>query len=287
MTRRFHAALVLIFLALLHWGCGPGATGPEFEEFLIVSGYLMVGHGIDSLFVSRNISVYEIYTDEKAAVTADSVCIDTEGKSWRLEEYAGRKGVYHLPADSLIVTPGKTYGLRVYAGAHFVRASTLAPDSISIISLSTDTTTFPYPNPLLGQPVTISWTASDSAAGYDISVIARTHRQLVEIGFEDLIQQALAMNDFDTLGTFPPVRDIPVGLSTTSLTIFWDSFYYYGDYTIKVYAVDANFWELAASGVMYQGQSSEYDQPVYTMEGGYGIFAAVSVDSAHVHILKQ
>jgi len=280
--------IVLVVLAgILFWQCEAMITDPEIETVYIVNGYLYTGGSIDSVFVARNTDVLQPYTFDAAAVTADSVIIIANGHRFRLVEYAFRKGAYFLPADSHLVTPGFTYGLRIYIGSHRISAETLAPDTVVITDQTTDTTYFPYPNPFRATSVRVSWSPADFAAGYDISVICRTPRQLVDIGFEHLIEQMLEANDYDTLGVFPPVRDFPVADTETESEIFWDSFYYYGDYTIKVYAVDDNLWDLAGSNVVYQGQDSEYEQPAYNMEGAYGIFAAVSVDSTHVHILKQ
>ena len=286
MVKSLVYSLFILLAGLLFWQCQATIADPEIETVYIVNAYLYTGRSIDSVFISRNTDVMQPYTYEGAAVTADSVIIIANGHRFRLEEHHSRRGAYYLPADSHLVTPGFTYGLRVHIGSHLVSAETVAPDTVAITDQTVDTTYFPYPNPFRAKTIRVSWAPADFAAGYDISVICRTPRQLVDIGFEHLIAQLLEQNDYDTLGTFPPVRDFPVADTETSSEIFWDSFYYYGDYTIKVYAVDNNLWDLASSNIVYQGQDSEYEQPAYNIEGGYGLFAALSVDSTHVHILK-
>lgn len=277
----------LCLCVLLVAYCTRTPTEPIFEQDIIVNAYLIVGHGIDSVFIGKSLPIQEAYSEAEAAISTVEISITVDGHAYDLTEYDDRSGAYFLPEDSLIVTPGKTYHLEVIADGRRVRASTTAPGQVRIQSLNTDTSYYPYPEPEKATRFEITWNPVDLAAAYEVSIISKTPVELVDFGMDQLVEHRLEAFDYDTLKAFWPTTDFPVGKNETSIEIPWFVFGYYGAYTLKLYAIDDNLWDLAASGVVYAPQSSEYEQPVYNVEGGIGIFSAVSVDSVHIHVKKQ
>jgi hypothetical protein len=277
----------IILLALNLNTCSKKPTSPELKEEIIINGYLYVGSGVDTVYINKSLNIESPYSNEASAVSSDSVFITVENKTFRLLEYEDKPGAYYLPSDSLIILPGKTYFFKALIGNKIVRASTLAPEQIHINSINTDTSYYPFPNPTKSTQFKISWNKSEYAAGYQIAVISKPPYNLVDFGMEKLVEERLKTVDYDTLKAFPTVTDFPVNIFETSIDLMWIAFCYYGDYTIKVYAADQNLWDLSTSAVVYVNQSSEYEQPTYHIDGGYGIFAAVSVDSVHVFVKKQ
>jgi hypothetical protein len=280
----FISAILLIALCLTT--CSKEPTSPELKEEIIINGYLYVGSGVDTVYISKSLNIESPYSNEASAVSSDSVFITVGNKTFRLLEYEDKPGVYYLPSDSLIILPGKTYHFKAQIGKRTVSASTLAPEKIHINSINRDTSYYPYPDPTKSDQFKISWEKSELAAGYQIVVISKPPYNLVDFGMEKLVEERLKTVDYDTLKAFPTVNGFPVSLFETSIDLMWIAFCYYGDYTIKVYAADQNLWDLSTSAVVYVNQSSEYEQPTYHINGGYGIFAAVSVDSVHVFVKK-
>ena len=279
--------IALLFTSFLLTTCSKEPTSPELKEEIIINGYLYVGSGIDTVYINKSLDIESPYSNEASAVSSDSVFISVDNKTFRLLEYENKPGAYYLASDSLIIAPGKTYHFQARIGDKIVRASTLAPEQIHINSINTDTSYYPYPDPKKSTQFKISWNRSKYVAGYQIAVIAKPPYNLVDFGMKQLVEERLKSVDHDTLEGFPPVNDFPVSLFETSIDLMWIAFCYYGDYTIKVYAADQNLWDLSTSAVVYINQSSEYEQPTYHINGGYGIFAAVSVDSVHVFVKKQ
>ena len=287
---RLKGLTFLFVLALLSGGvmvtCTTAPSEPDFVSEFIVNAYLTVGAPLDTVFVSRSVSLDAPYSRETAGVSADSVILTAGVRAYHLSE-RGFPGAYVLEGDSVIVEAGVRYSLAVYIDGSVIRAQTTAPDQVRITAVNQDSGYFPYPDPDLSEKFRVSWDAAAGAAAYEISVIAHPPYDIVDFGLDRFIEHALEMNDYDTLATFPPVLDFPVADSEGEVEISWDAFIYYGDYTLKVYAADQNLWDLAASSVIYMPQSSEYEQPNFNIEGGLGIFSAVSVDSVRVTVLKQ
>ena len=277
--------LMLIFSFLISL-CTPTPTAPEFVSAFVVNAYLTVGSKVDTVSLTRSLSLETPYSQEVAGVTADSVFLLADGVPYALVQ-AGRPGLYIIEGDSLVVASCTEYRLLAYIGGSVIRASTIAPEQVRITGVNADTAFFPYPDPDLTSRFRINWEAIPDVEAYEISILARPPFDLVDFGIPRFIEQALEANDYDTLATFPPVTDFPVPSSETSIELSWDAFLYYGDYTIKVYAADDNLWDLATSNAVYISQSSEFEQPSYNIEGALGIFAAVSIDSLHVHVKKQ
>ncbi len=287
--KRYGSIIISLFFGLLLYmtNCNQNIMLPEFVEEIVVNGYLIVGQGVDSVYVQKTLPIETAYSYEAASVSTDSIFISVGSRRYQLSEYDDKSGAYFLPSDSLIVTPGETYSLEVQVHDKIVRASTTAPAHIEIQSLSADTSFYPYPDQSQSTRFEISWNPTAYTEAYDVSVIAHPPYDLVDFGMDRIVKDHLETFDGDTLKAFPPANDFPVSQYETTLEIPWFMFCYYGDYTVKLYASDKNLWDLSASTAIYMYQSSEFEQPVYNIEGGLGIFSAVSVDSVHVHIKKQ
>lgn len=267
--------------------CTSTPVAPPYEDSIIVNAYLTVGKAIDSVRVARSLPLDESYSQTAASVSTDSIFITVDGHRFQLNEYQDHPGIYFLPADSHVVIAGSNYRLDINADGAEIHASTSAPGQVEITFLNTDTTYYPIPDPSLSEEFYLEWTTTDQTEAYEISVIARPPYELVDWGFDQMVEHRLEETNYDTLRAFEPVNDFPVSEFENSVEISWFAFNYYGDYTIKVYAIDENLWDLVASSGVYGPQSSQFEQPVYNVIGGLGIFAAVSVDSVHVHVLKQ
>ncbi|MCJ7813487.1 DUF4249 domain-containing protein [bacterium] len=270
---------------LIH--CTQEIISPEFIEEIIVNGYLIVGQGVDSIYVQKTLPIDADYSYDAASVSTDSIFISVDKQRFQLSEYTDKRGAYFLPKDSLIVTSGKTYNLEVFVDNKTIRASTMAPGQVHIQSLNADTSYYPYPDQSQGTRIQISWNPAEFTEAYELSVIAHPPYNLVNFGMSRIVEDRLDAFDGDTLKAFPPINDFPISKDETSIEISWYMFCYYGDYTIKLYAIDKNLWDMAVSSVLYMYQSSEFEQPIYNVEGGLGIFSAVSVDSVYVHVKRQ
>jgi hypothetical protein len=258
--------------------CYEPPTKPQFKETIILSGYLYVGQSVDSIFVRKSLPIGIPYSNTRAAVSGAIVTLKTNSQQFSLSEYPEYPGVYFVPAEEHVVSAGETYEINVQAGNHQVQASTIAPEQISINLLSDNQRSY------LGSPFKIIWNQVEGAKGYLVTTIADPpydNRVHIE-GFldsTDVIE--------DSLTAFSPVSNFSMGDRDLFLEIPWFMFWYYSDYTIKVYAADQNLYDLSSSQVMYAAQSSEYEQPNYNIRGGIGIFSAVSVDSVRVKVLRQ
>jgi len=267
--------IVLIFVLI---NCVNEPSTPIFEEQIIINAYLYVGQGVDSVYISRTLKINEQYTYDKAAVIGADVMLSVDNQSYQLYEYSNKPGAYFLPADSLIVTPGKEYFLKIESENKIIQASTKAPNPVKINRISTDTTEH------LGPQFELFWDKVANAAGYIISTKAKSTKELVDLGA--IGEHRLEMVDYDTLKAFPNVVNFPATDLDTLFQLPWFMFWYYGEYTVKLYAIDQNLLDLATSPSIYQPQSSEFEQPIYHINGGIGILAAVSVDSLIVYVNK-
>ncbi|MFQ6618964.1 MAG: DUF4249 family protein, partial [Fidelibacterota bacterium] len=154
-----------------------------FQEEIVVSAYLYVGSGIDSLFLNRSMDIGLEYTPEAAAISNAIVKVSVDGRTYQLLEYDEPPGVYFLPEDSLVIESGKLYELEAIVGDKTIRASTLAPDPIHIDSLKVGNSHL-RSSFYLGPKFTIYWSETEGAEGYLIATISDTSNyRYVDIGF--------------------------------------------------------------------------------------------------------
>jgi len=273
--------LIILFIitGCCFTNCINEPTDTEFEEEIIVRAYLYTGSSIDSVHISKSIKIGEIYSPGEAAVTGAGVSISVDNVSYQLSEYGDKPGVYYLPLNYIRVTPGKTYHLEAQVGDKLISASTTAPDFVQIVRVNLPETEY------LGKPFEVFWRGGEGAAGYILSVKARSSAELVELS--SFMEHALEETEFDTTEFFPPVNNFPVQIHESNFQIPWPMFWYYGDYTLTIYAVDKNFFDFSTSFTVLEAQSSFYEKPPSHIQGGIGIFAALSRASEWVKVKRE
>ena len=303
--------VLLLILALLpHLSCdapGPLAAdrepddlfGPSEDNVIVVDAILIVDAPLPAVFLRRTATPGVAYEAEETVLTGASVSIQTDGAVFEYRsdpETAGR----YLPADGApLVEPGRTYELRVEAGDDAaVRATThtplrmrigelvlLDPDDEDLETVLRSLRLFSE----IGDQVyeaaenQLEWTQgvlearlqpAGAAASYQVAVSNLEH-------FSPLLFD----NDWfdeDELGrgeTSPPLR-----AQDGALFLPWDGIYYAGRYKLKLYAVDANWFDLVrtdnvdadrGSGEAGQG----FQRPLFHIENGIGLFGSAAVDS--------
>ena len=159
-SARAYAMLVavLIGLALLPAGCSttPSDSVGDFQGAVYIEGFLIAGHGVDSVFVGSTVPLYESYSRATSGIAGALVTIQVDGVASVLDALANKPGYYHLP--QLLIQSGKTYHLTVSIEDVTVQAQTIVPAPPTISTSSAALT-------LAVDQLTVTWTG-DTQGGY-------------------------------------------------------------------------------------------------------------------------
>jgi len=76
--------LNVMFAILFLTTCSENPTSPESKEEIIINGYLYVGSGVDTVYISKSLNINSPYSNEASAVSSDSVFLTVDNKTFRL-----------------------------------------------------------------------------------------------------------------------------------------------------------------------------------------------------------
>jgi hypothetical protein len=269
----------LLCLLVVTSGFLAGCDSPidsEYKEQLVVTGYLFADAPIDSVIVHRT-TPFGVYLDDLAsAIDSAIVIVTVDGKQDTLLRGA-RKGRYYLPASTLIVESGKTYGLTVRYHEHLLTASTRVPQRIHFTG---------FTDSIRGATVVYdtnnlrSFVVYMTAGPQDES----SRRYALEIAALDTTQGRV----------HPPATGAPVDSSTvyarysqlyTAPNIPVDPrlVAWFGANKVSFLALDSN-WADERRMNAFGGARASYQPSLNHMNGGIGVWGSSSRDTMTVYV---
>ncbi len=275
MRKKLLVFVSLIALAFVQFGCD-GAINSEYQEQLVVAGYLFAGSPIDSIVLHRTTPFGDYLDDLSSAVDSATVTITVDGVEHTLLPGA-RKGRYYLPSTELTVTGGKTYELRVSYHTTVLESMTTVPlpihytnlnDSLPLRTLSFDTNDLAaFSHSLTAGPI------DEPNRKYFLEVTALdTSVGRIEIGVQGPPVDTNGVTRYSFVHTAPEI-----GLSPRL-------FGWYGPNRITFIAADTNWVDERRQNL---GSRSTYQPSLNHVNGGYGTFASGARDTVTIWILPK
>lgn len=283
--RPFYLFILLLFLFIL--SCEESPDEEQFEEKLVVTGYLIAGHGIDSVIVSKTVDITQPY-DEETMVSHAQVIVTHSGQFYSLDPVPQKPGYYSLPPESLIIEIGETYDLHVNTGELSVQANTTVPDSISIWGMWIPDPDSLYKTKNGPLPDTVVWNnvpfnmfnVPAFALIWDSTeVMGDIYRVVVKVENPDL-SQLIDQSDYPE-GLKDSSEWIPQITEGGAEGFGWWYLNYYGWHTIEVYSFDEAYYDFHLGNIY-----DEWDDPRSNIEGGYGLWASASMDSIKIYLKR-
>jgi hypothetical protein len=262
----------LIAGSLVGFGCD-GAINSEYQEQLVVSGYLVAGSPIDSIVLHRTTPFGVFLDDLGSSVDSANVVIIVDGVEHTLLP-GTRKGRYFLPNTELTVVGGKTYELRVTYHGQVLQSMTTVPMPIHFIGLNDS---IPSRNLILDTTNLRAFNYSLTAGPID----QPNRKYMLQVTALDptkgRIETSQAGPPVDTNGVtrYSFVHTAPqIGISPRL-------FGWYGPNKISFIAADTNWVDERRQNI---GERSTYQSSLSHVSGGYGTFASGARDTVTVWI---
>ncbi len=299
MKRLFPLVLTLVCASL---GCStdrqPGELlAPAGEPLPVVFGRLVVGQPLPPIDVTRTLSPAQPFSRQAAAVVGAQVEVFTGARTFAYESMPGTPGRY-APVAPEAVQSETAYTLRVTLPAGgVVSATTLTPPAFAVerwVHLEGDAQTQravlrDYRNATQEE----LFAAPENQVVYADGLLeAQFDRSLdvpaFQAGLESLDPESdyvidiseFSEDDLDLLlrhESSPPLQS-----AEGVIRLPWQAVYYEGRYKTKIYALDANWYDLIRSSPEFNDtgpSGSRFERPLFHVDGGIGLFGSASVDS--------
>ena len=315
----------LLFLGTLLSGCSternpsdlfaPGEVGT-----VVVDATLVVGRDFPIIRLRRTLSPDRPYDPDVAAVSLADVRIETPGGGWMAYSdlttvtegaYApqGGRGATIPPRT---VQPNTTYRLVVRtADGRVVTATTTTPGDFHVsdwLQLDDPSLTLrAHLRPFSDYPVNpdSAYAAPENRIVYQDGLLeARFDRGgalAFQVGLKNLEANSPYVIDADFLSQHDLAsltRDSSspaLDAAENSIRLPWLAIYFAGRYTIRIFSIDRNWYDLARSLPSFGGTNlgfgrnagDDFERPIFHVQGGIGLFGSAAVDSVGITILPK
>lgn len=306
--RRLLSAALFCALAAGLLGCDTTATQPTSQ--VVVEAYLQAGTPLQTVRLTRSVSVDAAYDTRQAAVRDADVAVQrladdgTVAATVPYTESDSGPGIY-VPVQRQAVRPRATYRLQVTTpDGNDITATTTVPDTVGIVRTENDTVT--YPTPQRPEPPQFSLTVTPGTATLERqNVYILTATSLLD--FQNTPQDRLRRQltpfyadsydpDSDTLASF---RVNSSGLlnqanfgrnddGTLTIRLPWLAIAFYGPNRIDANVVDNNLYDfLRTQQAQQMGLApGEIPNVIEHVEGGTGVFGSYARVGAEVLVQR-
>jgi hypothetical protein len=270
--------IALLVLALA--GCD-GAIESEYQEQVVVEGFIYPGGGIDSVILHYTTPFTESYNDSIYAITDADVRVTADGKEYQLLP-APKRGRYFLPQAALTIEGGKTYLLSIKVKNHTVTANTTVPMPIQYTNLDS---TFPLTKVLLldtNDASTFNYVLT--AAPIDIP----SRKYMLEVSAIDTIYGKVP-----TGRAGPPVDTsayVRYSFIQTAprIIVYSRLFGWFGRNRLSFLALDSNWVDYKRAVAYGKEAFIPYQSSLNHIHGGIGVWASAARDTTTVFLkLKE
>ena len=295
--------LMCITCCLLMVACAadrkPGELfGPSKGEIMVVDALLLVDHPLPDVFVHQTVAPGKPYTREMAAVLGAEVEIRQGEQVFRYRADPDSLGRYLPPDSPPSVMPNTEYHLTVRSEGREARATTRTPERFHIretVMLDEETLEVKRRLKTFADGPDEVFTASENQVTYLDGLLEVWVQPIAVPAYQVGIFSLDLNSDFVIQADFLDEEDYeklerqssspPLEASDGVLRMPWFTIYFAGRHLIKIYALDENWFDFARSSPEWQegafgGMAGEnFEQPLFKVKGGIGLFGSASMDS--------
>jgi len=262
---------------------------------LVVDAVMRVGELFPVVRVSETVAANATYDPMAAAVSGATVWIIGAADTVQYFE----DGQEYAPIFGSAVRPSTRYTLEVFtADGRTVRATTITPVRLRVnrwvlldntgTRVLRDLNRFDFTAPenqiVYTDGLIEAWFDQGTEPGYIVGLFSRSPNSPLLID-TDLIDEA----DLSRDSSSPPI-DTDDG----TLRLPWLAIWYEGRYEFQLHRADRNWYDYARSAPIpganfgFGGSAGDdFEQPIFHVDGGIGLFGSMASDAIQVNILPR
>jgi hypothetical protein len=305
--KKMTVVLACILLASCAAERKPGELlGPSEEGVLVVDALLLVDKPLPDLFLRKTIGPGKKWTTEFLQVTGATVEIRQGEQVFSYQNTPGT--ARYVPIGvAPVVQPNTTYDLTVTFEDQQVRAHTTTPSRYKIeraVLVNEETLEIEREMKTFSDGEEAVYHSPENQVNY-LSGLLEVRFQPIDVpayqvGIVSLDLDSERVLDADFLDE-EDYEDLerqesspPLEAEDGILRLPWFAIYFGGRHTIRIYALDKNWFDFIRSsplenegGFMGNLAGDNFERPIYNLEGGIGLFGSASVDSVGFFVLPR
>ena len=314
-------AAILLLVATALGGCSTKRDprdlfAPSGVGTIVVDATLVVGRYFPIVRLRRTLSPEVPYDPGAAAVVGATVSIEGPGGAMLYADRPFTPGAYEAVdfngTIDAVVQPDATYRLVVRTlDGRSVAATTTTPGAFRVSDwLRLDEPTLAVRGSLRrfsDYPVDpdSAYAAPENRIVYQDGLVeARFDRGdalAFQVGLKNLesdspyVIDADFLSDHDLQSLSRDSSSPALDATENSIRLPWLAIYFAGRYTIRIFSIDRNWYDLARSLPSFGGTNlgfgtnagDSFERPIFHVQGGIGLFGSAAVDSVGITILPK
>lgn len=297
MTSKRATYRLLVLLCLGWFGAGCDTVAPVEDAKVVIQGFLQTGKPLPTMRLQQTQALSEPYPTPHTGIGNASVLLQLDGEAIRYLPNSETMG-YYEPEEVIIVEEGMSYALDVQWGTEVAHASGRVPPPITIDSVLIEVPEAPIQAVFLDSLDQITNDLEIQGYIYAIDVALWWRTTFDEVAADSAYWVQTQLKPAESVSS--TVLDLFL-LNTEILRerdVVVDSLghrSWAGVYAVQVPEVSSVLpthelvISLIRSDEAYARFASSRDtperrEPVSNVEGGVGIFSAISLDSVHVRV---
>lgn len=272
----------------------------QYEELVVVEGYLVAGRDLPEILVSSTLPIDREYRFSEAALSGANiqiVLLDMNNEATEVFEYipdSDRPGVYIASTSPHTTLPGRTYRLDLDFDnrQEILTAKTTVPDQVQIENAVKDTVVYQTDDQLEILLSPTQKTQNQNIFVFDSIARNPTMENLTPFYRSAILDGDAEIGDFikNSSGLINE-GNFEINPNGTILLKFpWIGVAFYEENLVVTNSVDKNLTDLIRSQDVQLGGSTlspgEIPNLVYNVEGGIGIFGSISSDTVETYFKR-
>lgn len=270
----------------------------EFEPYYVVESYLVADRFLPQVRLSQTMPIDEEYTFSKAAVNNANVEVRLLDESGSVEDsfnYSQQSAGVYYPRETHVVLPERRYELYISfdENSDIIRSTTYVPGTFRSVNDVVDSIAYQDPRQVVIETTPSYYPNRQSYFIFNVNVIKPEEENLTPF-YADLVRdQDESVSNFykNSSGIINEENYERNPDGTLTLRLPWLAVAFYGQNYIVANAIDDNTYDFFRSQDVQGGGSvlppGEFQNVIYHVDGGIGIFGSIASDTVRVFIERN
>ncbi|MDZ7690737.1 MAG: DUF4249 family protein [Balneolaceae bacterium] len=270
----------------------------EFEEDYVVESYLVANRPLPQIRISKTTPIDSMYDFTDAAVTSAEVevrLLDENGNADETFEYGIQSTGVYVTGSSHRVLPRRRYELYVTFrdAPDEIRAQTFVPGQFGSVGNTVDSIAYQDPAQIVINTSRSYYPNRQSFFIFSVVALQPEPGTLTPFYADQLNNEDTELSNFYTnsSGIINEQNYEENENNTLTLRVPWLAVAFYGDTYIIANAIDDNMYDFYRTQDVQGGGSTlppgEFQNVIYNVEGGIGVFGSMASDTVRVYIRRN
>lgn len=270
----------------------------EFEEDYVIESYLVANRKLPQVRISKTVPIDSLYDFSDVAVVSANMEIRLLDESGDIEEtfdYGIQSEGIYVTGSTHKVLPRRTYQLHVtfQDAPNEIQARTVVPGQFQTLGTTVDSIDYQAPEQIIYNTTRSYYPNRQSYFIFSLEALQPEPGTLTPFYADLLNNDDTDLSDFysNSSGIINEENYEENEDNTLTLRVPWIAVAFYGDNYVIANAIDDNMYDFYRTQDVQGGGSTlppgEFQNVIYNVEGGIGVFGSMASDTVRVYIRRN